>query len=336
MWLKIKRIFIPCRENNFRPNFLRSRFLFFYLIFLLGIKLAFISFLVYLPKSILFAQLSRDLLIELTNEVRVEEGLNELKENPLLNKAAFMKAQDMLTNDYFAHQSPEGKTPWYWIEKAGYEYQSAGENLAIGFMDSEELIKAWHNSFSHRHNLLDPYYQEIGMAVVRGEFEGKEVNVVVQLFARPAKSKNIQPPKELSYRPQKTTLSPESKKEIKEIEEVKTATATGTATGTGTEELNTKSEELHLFLSESKTVQEPSTKIFRFMIKNFDNFLQNITFYSIILIAFVLSLTISFRVNLRDRNFIYKTIYTVLLLMLLGFLNKQFVLEVVPHVLLIK
>ncbi|GAH47620.1 unnamed protein product, partial [marine sediment metagenome] len=83
-------------------------------------------------------------------------GLSALRENPQLSKAALLKAQDMLENDYFAHRSPEGITGWYWIKKAGYNYQRAGENLAIAFLDSEEVHKAWNDS-SLQHYLLFQY-----------------------------------------------------------------------------------------------------------------------------------------------------------------------------------
>ena len=61
-----------------------------------------------------------------------------------------MKAQDMATLGYFAHVSPDGKTPWYWIEKVGYDYQYAGENLAINFSDSKDVTNAWMASPLHK------------------------------------------------------------------------------------------------------------------------------------------------------------------------------------------
>ncbi len=92
-------------------------------------------------------------MLELTNEERIDNGLSALELNPKLELAAQQKAQDILSKDYFAHQSPDGFTPWYWFEKVGYDYQYAGENLAIGFLDSEEVSQAWLESPSHRANL---------------------------------------------------------------------------------------------------------------------------------------------------------------------------------------
>ena len=54
-----------------------------------------------------------------------------LAKSDMLQEAAEKKAQDMIENNYFAHTSPQGKTPWHWVEESGYDYRYAGENLAI-------------------------------------------------------------------------------------------------------------------------------------------------------------------------------------------------------------
>ena len=181
---KIKLIFIPCEENHYRPGILQSNFLPFLLLFLFFLKFIIIPFLIYFPNANLFADVSKAVLIELTNKERQELGLNLLKENSKLNQAALLKAQDILTYDYFAHQSPQGKTPWHWIKKANYNYQTAGENLGIGFLDSTEVHQEWNNSPSHKANLLNPKYQEIGIAIVKGNFQGNDATIVVQLFGK--------------------------------------------------------------------------------------------------------------------------------------------------------
>ena len=88
----------------------------------------------------------------------------------------------MIDNNYFAHVSPQKKSPWYWIEKNEYDYTYAGENLAINFTNSEDQQKAWMDSPLHKKNILNPNYDEIGVAVKRGVVEGKETTVVVQMF----------------------------------------------------------------------------------------------------------------------------------------------------------
>ena len=121
-------------------------------------------------------------IIKLVNEARNKEGLKPLQENSKLSAAAAAKAADMLKNDYFAHNSPSGKTPWYWLEKSGYNYKYAGENLAMNFSSAEEEQKAWMKSPTHKKNILNANYQEIGVAVAEGKIDGKSTTVAVQMF----------------------------------------------------------------------------------------------------------------------------------------------------------
>jgi hypothetical protein len=179
---KIKSVFFPCQENKYKPKFLETRVLVYYLIFLFLLKILLIPFFIYFPKSIFFAEITNNAIIEFTNQKRKLFGAPLLKENPNLDQAAYLKAQDMLQKGYFSHNSPDGISPWYWFKKTGYDFKLAGENLAIGFLDSEEVIDGWYASPSHRANLLNPNYQDIGIAVLKGNFQGNETTLVVQLF----------------------------------------------------------------------------------------------------------------------------------------------------------
>lgn len=120
--------------------------------------------------------------VRLVNEARKSKGLETLSLNESLSLAAQRKMEDMLRNDYFAHTSPEGKSPWNWIESEGYQYEYAGENLAMNYADPESQQQAWMKSESHRKNILNPNYQEIGVAVGRGTVDGKEVSITVHEF----------------------------------------------------------------------------------------------------------------------------------------------------------
>ena len=117
-------------------------------------------------------------LLKLINEDREVNGLPKLSFHPVLNLAAYAKANDMLSENYFAHTSPAGETPWHWFEAVGYRYTFAGENLAKGFDDPVDLEKSWMASTSHRANILSPNYSEVGLAVVSHQGQ----NLVVQLF----------------------------------------------------------------------------------------------------------------------------------------------------------
>lgn len=132
-------------------------------------------------------------LIDLSNDDRLESGLSPLKRNPLLEDAAQMKANHMAENSYFAHTSPDGTTPWYWINQSGYKFRTAGENLAVHFTDSREVEEAWMNSPRHRDNILNQNYTEIGIATARGTYEGYNTVFVVQMFGSPSNTPRNQP-----------------------------------------------------------------------------------------------------------------------------------------------
>lgn len=119
-----------------------------------------------------------------TNKDRQAEGLKPLSENAALDSAAYAKAQNMFAENYWAHFSPSGQTPWDFILNSGYKFSYAGENLAKGFYNSDDVVKAWMNSPAHRDNLLNTNYQDIGVAVVNGTLNGQQTTLVVQMFGK--------------------------------------------------------------------------------------------------------------------------------------------------------
>ena len=126
--------------------------------------------------------LTRQGIVDQTNIKRGLKGLPPLKENALLDRSAQFKAEDMLKNQYFAHQSPLGEGVGDLANKFGYQYLIIGENLAMGnFVDDKELVEAWMASPGHRENILGSY-KEIGIGIKKGIFEGKMVWVAVQHF----------------------------------------------------------------------------------------------------------------------------------------------------------
>lgn len=123
-----------------------------------------------------------------TNQVRQQNGQNTLNSNPQLQAAAQAKAQDMISRDYWSHLTPDGTTPWKFIDNAGYSYQKAGENLAYGFGSSDEVIKGWLNSATHKANMLDSNYQDVGFGIVSSpDYQGKgPETIVVALYGTPS------------------------------------------------------------------------------------------------------------------------------------------------------
>lgn len=136
-------------------------------------------------KNATVAGVSDNYLVSKTNEYRTSKGLPVVQIDEQLTTAAYAKARDMAANNYFEHISPSGKQPWDFIKATGYKYSFAGENLAIGFDDLDAAFDAWLKSDSHRTNIVNKNYTQIGIAVAKETIEGKEQTVIVQLFATP-------------------------------------------------------------------------------------------------------------------------------------------------------
>lgn len=176
---------LPRIDNDHRPYALRHGSLSFISALLLTIKIATVVVVGFTPSEAQLSTITTNRIIQLTNQERVKAGLNELSTNSALTKAAQLKSEDMLNHQYFAHISPSGVTPWFWMAKTGYTYQIAGENLAIDFNEAEDVVQAWLNSPSHRDNMLRPDYAETGVAVATGQFEGGISTIVVHMFGKP-------------------------------------------------------------------------------------------------------------------------------------------------------
>ena len=125
-------------------------------------------------------------IISLTNADRISSGLPSLHSNVTLEAAAQMKAEDMAAKGYFAHTAPDGKTPWYWVARAGYSFSYAGENLAVYFSKSEQIEKAWMNSPSHKKNIVSNNYSDIGVGIAYGTYNGIATAFVVEFFGSPS------------------------------------------------------------------------------------------------------------------------------------------------------
>lgn len=181
----LKKYFIPHPGNDHKPHFLREKSV------VTTTMVAFILFLASIFGSHVvmttpqLASIRSAFLVDLANRDREREGLPQLVINDKLVAAATMKASDMATKGYFAHQSPDGRQPWDFITAAGYTYVYAGENLAVNFYDSSEVERAWMDSPTHRKNIMNAKYTEIGIATAPGVYKGDDTTYVVQMFGRP-------------------------------------------------------------------------------------------------------------------------------------------------------
>jgi len=179
-----KMAMVPHKKNQYRPHLIRVP----------GLTVVFALMFITLGTynlsstgSVLgdTANISATGLLAQTNEAR--NGANEapLILNSDLNKAAQLKAHDMLANQYWAHTAPDGTEPWAWFDEVGYDYVAAGENLAKGFTSDRGIVAAWMNSREHRENVLNAGYTEVGFGVIDGLLEGKETKLVVALYGTP-------------------------------------------------------------------------------------------------------------------------------------------------------
>lgn len=180
---KLRHLFTPHAGNNFRAKILHNSGIFAFI----GILLASNIFLRLLDNPALHilgftSSISIDEVVRATNEERASAGLKPLTYNEKLADAARRKASNMFSENYWAHNSPSGKTPWTWFKEAGYTYVFAGENLAKDFGDTGRMMSAWMASPTHRDNIVSSKYSEIGIAVVPGNLQGSDTVLVVQLF----------------------------------------------------------------------------------------------------------------------------------------------------------
>lgn len=141
-------------------------------------------------------------VIEQTNAARAGASVGRLTHNLVLDQAAQAKLDDMERLGYFAHVGPEGEQAWDFIARSGYTYRAAGENLARGFTVADDVVGAWMRSPTHRANMLNAAYQDIGVAVRPVIVNGVSALVVVEFFGTP-RSVAVAPPAVRTANPQK-------------------------------------------------------------------------------------------------------------------------------------
>ncbi|OQX50730.1 hypothetical protein B5M47_03335 [candidate division CPR3 bacterium 4484_211] len=207
---RICSLFLPRPQNKRRPHILRHYSLFplFSAFILLQVNLA--LFQSSNPNILSFAtSIYQQDFFKLINQERQKANVPILVESPKLNYAAQLKAQNMFKNDYWAHVGPDGTTPWDFLKEVDYNYTYAGENLAKDFNTSAGVVAGWMASPSHRSNVLNSKFKEMGIAVVNGVLLGEETTLVVQLFGTPAVlAEQVQKPKaqQPTIQPQMQTI----------------------------------------------------------------------------------------------------------------------------------
>lgn len=190
---RVRPYIVPSQENDHLPHLLRIRCV----CAVAAVILALFGGALYLQRTIttgdtFLAAIIASVLVDLTNEDRASENLGQLRHSETLALAAQLKAADMAARGYFSHDTPEGRNPWYWFSLVGYDFLYAGENLAVNFNDSIDVERAWMNSPSHRANIMNSHFTEIGIGMAEGMYQGKPAIFVVQLFGAP-RAAELQP-----------------------------------------------------------------------------------------------------------------------------------------------
>jgi uncharacterized protein YkwD len=142
------------------------------------------------PSGIFSKKLTAADIVKLTNEYRISLGLQPLRENFQLTHVAEYRANDMISNRYYAHVNPiTGEGPGEAIEDANYQFKTYAENIAKGnWQSNRHLVDGWINSPGHRANIVNPNIREIGVAIIKdgaASLGRPSVYYGVQLFASP-------------------------------------------------------------------------------------------------------------------------------------------------------
>lgn len=187
MTTALKAIFIPHVGNNYKPHAIKHYGLSLALLLIVAVQAIFNFQTTGSFRVLGYAtNVSISDLTTHTNNERSTNGLTPLRINNTLSSAAQAKAEHMIANNYWAHDAPDGTTPWDFIAQTGYAYLTAGENLAYGFNTSAGAVTGWMNSPSHRANILLPDFEEVGFGIANGVYQGDENTVIVAIYGDPS------------------------------------------------------------------------------------------------------------------------------------------------------
>lgn len=181
---RVKLAVVPHKANQYRPHAIRRYGIAVLLVAVIAIQAVYNG--VHSGNVLgVQAQITPTGLLAATNQQRANDNEKPLTINPELMKAAQLKVQNMFAEQYWAHTAPDGTTPWHWFDVVGYNYDSAGENLAKDFTTSDSTVSAWMASPTHRANILNSSYKDVGFAVMDSTLNGQPTTLVVALYGSP-------------------------------------------------------------------------------------------------------------------------------------------------------
>ncbi|MEU6313716.1 CAP domain-containing protein [Streptomyces sp. NPDC047014] len=103
-------------------------------------------------------------VVTLVNQARAQAGCGPVRANPPLASLAGAFSKDMATRGFFAHEDPDGNTPWDRAAKAGLSGLGA-ENIARGQGDADAVMRAWMDSPGHKANILNCDFRTLGVGL---------------------------------------------------------------------------------------------------------------------------------------------------------------------------
>lgn len=102
-------------------------------------------------------------VLQLVNEARANAGVSPLTLDPMLCKAAQVRATECVTT--FSHTRPDGTAYSTALSEQGVSASYVGENVATGYQDAQAVVSGWINSDGHRANILNSNYKHIGIGM---------------------------------------------------------------------------------------------------------------------------------------------------------------------------
>lgn len=322
----LRDTFIPTETNDHKPKVLRPKSLIALTILALVVKFTVSGFLFFTyPTPAELSAIISSNMISLINQSRVEAGVDPLKESPLLAQYAQAKGQDMIDQDYFTHDTPEGKRPWQWIDRSQFDYIYAGENLAMDFVTAEVVHAAFLKSPSHRRNVLNTKYQEVGIAVLEGELAGRQTTLLVEFFGTQRKDTSL------------ALAKPQTEPETQVAPVVKPTTEVAGATVEASPEIinQLKLTPTPAPINEGIIVVTTSQKTSKTLVDLAIEY-SNIFFIAFLLfILIALALNVFIKIKVQHASIILQTVVVVALLISMTLVKFHFVEQVAPQILIL-
>lgn len=106
-------------------------------------------------------------IFDITNVLRHRFDMPPLRWEEDIHQVAFMHSRDMAEQDYFSHESLDGRGLKERLSENETHYKAAGENIAAQYPDAPGAMEGWLNSEGHRDVLLDKRFTHLGVGVYR-------------------------------------------------------------------------------------------------------------------------------------------------------------------------